>query len=329
MAPLVLHGFGVGVHGDEGQLIEPAGDQALGIHKAHSLAGTHGDAQHAVGLETHGAGKGGNVAVVDNAIGDGAKGVGNGADINVLHLTVVQVFGNLQEQGGGHGAVVDEDTGGGDANRVHPGQVGSGGLQRGHDALIVIVRVGIGLGEPDHLFGIHGLAVDHGGDLPVAAAGVKADTAAGHMAADGLGGILALRQGIGQHYLKGVFKNAGHILPVKGLAAARRISLFQVGIDALVPTDIDPEAALHPEDGLDQAVDVIAIRLVHGRGAMDKGLHGSHLPVGPLHSDAHALLRAGEKGLVEAVQRNEAGVQLRNVADVNVDAKMFHSFRLL
>ena len=149
------------------------------------------------------------------------------------------------------------------------------------------------------------------------------------MAADGLGRILALRQGIGQQHLKGMFKNAGHILPVKGLAAAGRIGLFQVSIDALVPTDIDPEAALHPEDGLDQAVDVIAVRLVHGRSAMDKSLHSGHLPVGPLHSDAHALLRAGEEGLVEAVQRNEAGVQLRNIADVNVDAKMFHSLRLL
>ena len=68
---------------------------------------------------------------------------------------------------------------------------------------------------------------------------------------------------------------------------------------------------------------------MHGRSAIDKGLHGGHLPVGPLHSDANRLLRTGEEGLVEAVQRNKAGVQLRNVADVKVDAKMFHSLRLL
>ena len=47
---------------------------------------------------------------------------------------------------------------------------------------------------PDDLLGIDGLAVDDCGDLAVGAARVKADAAALHMAADGDGGLVGLRQ---------------------------------------------------------------------------------------------------------------------------------------
>ena len=59
--PLVLHGVGGHVHRGEGQLVEPAGDVAVGVHVAHGLAGTHGDAQNVVFLQAYGAGQGGHV----------------------------------------------------------------------------------------------------------------------------------------------------------------------------------------------------------------------------------------------------------------------------
>ena len=90
--PLILHGICVHVHRHEGQLIEPAGDVALLVHIAHGLAGTHGDAQHAVVLQAHSAGQGGHIAIVAHGVGDIAKGVLHRADVDILNLGVKLVL---------------------------------------------------------------------------------------------------------------------------------------------------------------------------------------------------------------------------------------------
>ena len=47
-------------------------------------------------------------------------------DIDVLYFLVKQVFGYLKEQRSGHGAVVDKNACGGDADSVHTGHMGRG-----------------------------------------------------------------------------------------------------------------------------------------------------------------------------------------------------------
>ena len=239
--PLILHGVGVHVHRHESQLVEPAGDVALLVHIAHSLAGAHGDAQDVVLLQAHGAGQGGHVAVVGHHIGYIPEGVLDGPDVDVLHLGVKQVLGDLQEQGGHHGAVLNVDAGGGHAHRIHPGHVGRGGLQGGDDSLIVVVRVGGGLGEPHHLLGEDGLSVDDGGHLPVGAARVKADAAALQMPAYGAGRRSGLREALPRRlHAEGTAVHRLHHGHVKGTGAVGAETLPQPGDQDLVPPAASP-----------------------------------------------------------------------------------------
>ena len=77
-----------------------------------------------------------------------------------------------------------------EAATVKPGHFGSSGAEGFHDLVVVISGVGLGLGMPDHLLGVHALAVDDGADFPVGAACVKADAAAVHVSADGHGSLV-------------------------------------------------------------------------------------------------------------------------------------------
>ena len=95
--------------------------------------------------------------------------------------------GNFDEQRRDHGRVADEGACGGHADGVHPGHLGCGALERGYDAVIMVLGVCLELGEPDDFLGVDALAVDHGRDLPVGTAGVEADAAAVQIAADGFG----------------------------------------------------------------------------------------------------------------------------------------------
>ena len=188
----------------------------------------------------------------------------------------------------------------------------------------MIVRVGIDLGEPDHFLGIDSLSVDDGGNLPVGAACVKADAAAAEMAADFLGGVLALGHLVHQQHLKGMLKDVCHVVPVEFLLAAGAVDAAKVIINHLIAADIDAEAALHPEDELHQPVDVEAVGLLHLRGAVDEGVIAGHLSLCPLHRNGDRLFRGGQKGLVKKMQGDKPGVQLRAVFHVDVYTEKFH-----
>ena len=321
--PLVHHGVGGGVHGHESQLVEPAGDAAFLVHVAHGLAGAHGDAQYVVVLQAHGAGQGGHVTVVGHGVGHVAKGVLHGADVDVLDLLVEVVLGHLQEQGGAHGTVVDVHAGGGDTHGVHPGHMLGGGLESGHDDVIVIVGVSSNFGEPDDLLGEDGLTVDDGGHLAVRATRVKADAAAVQMAAHGDGLIQRLGNVLGVDHLEGLFKHVGHEVPVKGAGTLGAVGGLQILIHLLV-VDIDLIAALHPQLGLDQTVNVVAVGLVHLGGAVNKGVVGGHLLIGTLYGDGDGLFRRGQKSTVEVEQGNKLGVENGGVFDLNRNTISFH-----
>ena len=87
----------------------------------------------------------------------------------------------------------------------------------------MILGVGLGLGMPDHFLGIPRFAVDHRGDLPIAAACVKADPAAVEMPAHAAGRgnrAARVRQRFRLFHLKGPLINGGHKVCVKGALAA-------------------------------------------------------------------------------------------------------------
>ena len=192
----------------------------------------------------------------------------------------------------------------------------------------MIIRVAVDFGEPDHLFGIHGLAVNYGGDFSVAPAGVKANAAALHVAAHGLGRVLGLWELVRQDHLKGVLEHTGHIVPVKGLLAACAVCGGEVVVCVLIAADVNFKAAFHPEDGLYQPVDVVVVSLAHFLRSVDKGAADGHLAVGALHRDAYRLFRILQKCLIEFIQRDEAGVQFGYVLYIQFYAEIFHNFLL-
>ena len=201
-----------------------------------------------------------------------------------------------------------------------------GGLQSGDDAVIVVIGVRRDLGEPDHLFGEDGLAVDDGGHLAVGAAGVEADPAALQMAAHGLGDVHALGHLVGEDDFKGMLEDVGEVIPVEFPGAALAVDALQIAADVLV-IDIDPEAALHPQLRFHQTVDVIPVSLRHLRGSVDKGMGGCHLAVRPLHRDGDGLGGGFQKGLVEPQDRGKLRVQDGNVFDLHRDAVSLHKAR--
>ena len=144
------------------------------------------------------------------------------------------------------------------------------------------------------------------------------------MAADGLGGVLGLGNLIHQNDLKGVLKDAGHVVPVELLLSAGAVDGSQVLADPRVAADIDLEAALHPQDGLDNPLDVVVVGLSHLGGAVDKGMAGGHLAVRPLHGNSYGLLCPGQEGAVKTHQGNKLRVQNGGVLQLHVDAKSVH-----
>ena len=144
------------------------------------------------------------------------------------------------------------------------------------------------------------------------------------MAADGLGAVLLLGKRVAGDDLEGMLKHVGHVVPVEFLAAAGGIRLLQVGADVLAAPDVDLEAALHPQQGLDHPVDVVAVGLPHLRRAVDKGFAHRHLSAGPLHGQSQGLLGVLEKRVVERIQGHVPGVQLGGMLQVDLDAITIH-----
>ena len=66
------------------------------------------------------------------------------------------------------------------------------------------------------------------------------------------------------------------------------------------------------------------VRLRHLRRAVDEGVAGGHLAVGPLHGDAHRLFRVRQESAVEAQQGDKLRVQGRDVLELHRDTKSVH-----
>ena len=201
-------------------------------------------------------------------------------------------------------------------------------LQGGHDAVVVVLGIGVGLGEPDHLLVVDALPVDHGADLAIAAAGIEADPAPVQVPPNGLGCVLFRRETVGIHHLEGVLKDVGHEVEVEVPAALIRKGPFQILIHIPVAGHVYLEAPLHPQQGLHQPIEVVPVRRGVFRGAVDEGVHPGDLAVGPLHGEAQGLLRRGQKGFVVEAQGDEAGVQPGVIGHGYPDAVQVHGERL-
>ena len=247
--PLVLHSLGAGVDRHERQFVEPSGDIAILVDIADRLTRAHRDAEHIVFVQAHSARQRGDVAIVADSHRHVADLLGC-ADIDVFDLGIKQVLGHLEEKGCVHCAVVDIDARRRDTDRIHPRHMLRCRLHRRDDPLEMVVGVRIGLGEPDDFLAEYRLSVDDRRNLAVAAARVKPDPAALQMPSDRLGFALLLRRLTAGHHLKRAFIDVRHEIRIKCAAAAGRIRLLHLLADAVVPTDVDFEAALHPQDGL-------------------------------------------------------------------------------
>jgi hypothetical protein len=88
------------------------------------------------------------------------------------------VPGHSPKQRPGLHAIVHIDAGGTAANGIDAGQVRGRLLQRVHDAIVVILRIGLVVRVPFRLIAEDDASVDHSGDLAVAATQIEPDAAA-------------------------------------------------------------------------------------------------------------------------------------------------------
>lgn len=109
---------------------------------------------------------------------------------------------------------------------------------------------------PDHLLGIHRLAVNNGGDLPVGTTGVEADAAAVEMAADPPGAAARLREVRLRHGLQqeGTLEHRLHEVHVEFPGAAAAIDIPQRRCQSVAAADVDVPAAHAPQQQLDGAL---------------------------------------------------------------------------
>ena len=203
------------------------------------------------------------------------------------------------------------------------------GLESGDYALVVVVGVLGDLGIPHDLLGEYALAVDDRADLAVASAGVEADAAAVHVAAHGLRIAVLGGHGVAEHHLEGALVDIGHEVRVKLTRAAGAIGVLYGLVHGLAAAYIDLEAALHPEKHLYQAVNVVLVRLVHLRCAVDEGVVHRYFSAGALHGQRDGLGGSAEKGGEKFAQGDEAGVELRQVFDGDFDSKVVHNIYVL
>jgi len=144
------------------------------------------------------------------------------------------------------------------------------------------------------------------------------------VAADGLGVPLLLGDLVAEHHLERLLVDVGHIVEVKGLLAFGGIDLLHLPADGLVTADVDLEAAVKPQHGLDDPLHVIGVGLGHLGGTVDPRVIDGHLPAGTLHGQVQGLVRVLQKGLVELAQGDKSLVQLGDVLYRDFDAKMLH-----
>ena len=164
--PFVNHSVFTIVCGNERKFVEPACDIAVKVNISASFACAHRYAENAVVVKVHRTRKSGNITVVCYNYGNIANFFCN-VDVHILDFLIKVLFRNFEKEGSHHYAVVNVYSRRTYADCVNSRHMGCCGLHCVKNALIVIVRVGICLREPNHLFRINGFAVYYRADFSV------------------------------------------------------------------------------------------------------------------------------------------------------------------
>ena len=192
----------------------------------------------------------------------------------------------------------------------------------------MIGGVAVGLGIPDHLFGIDGHAVHHRGDLAVASAGVEADAAAVQIPAHRRGGGIGLRRfGQGADFHGEVpLIHAAHEVRVERAGAAGGVGFGDITAQGLVAADHHFPAAVSPQQHFHGAFHIHLVRLIHGGGAVNLQTAHSHLALVALHGhgDVFAVFGGGLKGGGEGGHGDKPLVQHRGIFYRDLNAVNIH-----
>ena len=179
---------------------------------------------------------------------------------------------------------------------------------------------------PDHFLGIHHLAVDDSGNLPVRAAGIKADPAAVGVAADGTGGFVrsgAFAQGQIQNLQRTLVELLEEI-KVESTLALRGVCSLKLFGDVAAAADIHFETADGPQQELHIAFHEAIVSGSHFCRAVDFRVADGDEAFVPLNSDGNILGGTLFVFVHPNTKGNEAGIQLGAVLQVKRNTKIIH-----
>ena len=168
---------------------------------------------------------------------------------------------------------------------------------------------------PHDLLRIDHFPIHHGADLPVRPAGIKADAAAVHVAANGTGAFVCLRT-LFQRQINDLQRALVELLEkvaVKGPDALRGIVLLQPPGDLRAAADIHPEAADGPQQEFYIPLHIPVIRLCHSICAVDHCPADGKIALFPFYGNGDGLPRTLAVGIRPNPKGNKTGVQLRYV----------------
>lgn len=317
--PFVDGGLGVVVDRHKRELIEPGCDRAFGGHVPARSAGAQRKPEDGVGAQRHGAGQSGDLAVVDDFDRDV---VPSSADFleEAGDALLERVGRDTSEKGGDLHLVVDVDAGGAPADGVDAGQVPGGVAEGVHDAVEVVLGVGLADGVPGDFLAIHDGAVDDGGCFAVTAAEVESDAAAAEVTPEGLGAGVGLGQGLRQDCadVEGVPIDAlAHHHGVEAAGGVVSVVELEGGHQRGRSGDPYPESAARPEQELQPAFEAREIRGGFGVvGRKDRRVESERRAVGLFKDCVHGYRLAGfgdsmREGAVGQDWRAEQGIQDR------------------
>ena len=240
----------------------------LGVHIAGSQGSTHGDTQHGIIVHAHSTCKGGHFTVVHHFKGNFlAHALGPAVLERTEHATddILEILrGDTAEEGTHARLAVHIHTSGRTTDGIHLGQV-LGGAQQGIIHTLKLVHgVGLVVGIPHHFFREHNLTVHHSGALAVGTTQVETDAVAVQVAAQGHGGAVFSGQLSGRchlHHLNGLVINLlTDEVPVELAGTTGAVGSSQHVSNLVIASHHDGAAALHPEQELDDTLDVLVVQ---------------------------------------------------------------------